>query len=133
MQTIEMHKVFLVIGSILAGLSVVLGALGAHGLQKIVNAETVAVYQTGVQYQMYHALALLALGILAERTASHWFHYAGVFFISGIILFSGSLYLIVSLKAMNKEITRGIGVLTPIGGILFIIGWILFLIAVIRK
>src|SRR4051812_27277660 len=107
MQTIEMHKIFLVIGAILAGLSVILGAFGAHGLQKIINPvdfkqyqETLAVYQTAVQYQMYHALALLAVGILAERYNSGWIQYAGFFFISGIILFSGSLYLIVSLKAM---------------------------------
>jgi uncharacterized membrane protein YgdD (TMEM256/DUF423 family) len=133
MQTPDMHKIFLIIGSILAGLAVVLGAFGAHGLKKLVDTETLGIYQTGVQYQMYHALALLAIGILAERYTSSWFHAAGFFFIGGIILFSGSLYLICSLKAMNKVVTTGVGVLTPIGGMLFIIGWMLLLIAVIRK
>ena len=67
---LNMHKLFLIIASFLAALAVALGAFGAHGLKKIVDAETVAIYQTGVQYQMYHALALLALGILAERFSS---------------------------------------------------------------
>jgi hypothetical protein len=62
-----MHKVYLVIGTVLAGLSVVLGAFGAHGLKQIVPPETVATYQTGVQYQIYHAFALILVGILYER------------------------------------------------------------------
>jgi uncharacterized membrane protein YgdD (TMEM256/DUF423 family) len=133
MQKPDMQKLFLIIGVILAGLAVVLGAFGAHGLKKIVDAETVGIYQTGVQYQMYHALALLAVGILAERMANSVVNYAGLFFIGGIVFFSGSLYLIASLKAMNKAVTAGVGILTPIGGMLFIIGWILLLIAVVKK
>lgn len=133
MQKPDMQKLFLIIGVILAGLAVVLGAFGAHGLKKIVDAETVGIYQTGVQYQMYHALALLAVGILADRLTNSVVNYAGLFFIGGIVFFSGSLYLIASLKAMNKVITAGVGILTPIGGMLFIIGWILLLIALIKK
>ena len=128
-----MSKIFLIIGSLLAGLAVVLGAFGAHGLRKIVDAETITVYQTGVQYQMYHALALLAIGILGERMSSSFLNYSGFLFIGGIVLFSGSLYLIASLKAMNKVVTPGVGIITPIGGLLFILGWIMLLIAVIRK
>lgn len=128
-----MHKVFLIIGTVLAGLAIALGAFGAHGLKKIVDAETVAIYQTGVQYQMYHALALLAIGILAERRTSNFINYAGFFFIGGIVLFSGSLYLIASFKAMNKEVSSGIGVMTPIGGLLFIAGWAMLLIALLKK
>jgi uncharacterized membrane protein YgdD (TMEM256/DUF423 family) len=128
-----MHKMFLIIGTILAGLAVALGAFGAHGLKKIVDADTVAIYQTGVQYQMYHALALLAVGILAERVQNGILNYAGFLFIAGIVLFSGSLYLIASLKAMNKEISTGVGIMTPIGGMLFIFGWILLLFALLKK
>ena len=135
MQTLNMQKLFLIIGTLLAGLSVALGAFGAHGLKKLptVDADTIAIYQTGVQYQMYHALGLLAIGILADRFASSLFHYAGFLFIGGIVLFSGSLYLIASLKAMNKEVSTGIGILTPVGGMFFILGWLMLLLAVIKK
>lgn len=128
-----MQKMFLIIGTILAGLAVALGAFGAHGLKKIVDADTVAIYQTGVQYQMYHALALLAVGILAERFQNGIMNYAGFLFIAGIVFFSGSLYLIASLKAMNKEISTGVGIMTPIGGMLFIFGWFLLLFALLKK
>jgi uncharacterized membrane protein YgdD (TMEM256/DUF423 family) len=128
-----MYKIYLALGTILAGLAVILGAFGAHGLKQIVPAETVASYQTGVQYQMYHAFALLIVGVLAERMSSSLLSYAGVFFVAGIILFSGSLYLLASLKAMNKVGVSGIGLITPIGGIMFIIGWVLLLIAVLKQ
>lgn len=133
MQNPDMYKLFLVVGALLAALSVALGAFGAHGLKKIADAETVAIYQTGVQYQMYHALALILVGLLAERMSSGLLGSAGFFFIGGVVLFSGSLYLISSFKAMNKLVPAGIGILTPIGGLLFIIGWVLLLIALVRK
>lgn len=128
-----MQKLFLTIGTILAGLAVVLGAFGAHGLKKIVDADTVSVYQTGVQYQMYHALALIVVGILADRIANNFINYSGYLFITGVVFFSGSLYLIASFKAMNKVVSPGIGILTPIGGLLFILGWLLLLIAILKK
>jgi uncharacterized membrane protein YgdD (TMEM256/DUF423 family) len=92
-----MQKIYLVIGILLSGLAVALGAFGAHGLKKIVSAENVATYQTGVQYQMYHALALILVALLSDRIYNGFVSYAGGFFITGIIFFSGSLYLIVSL------------------------------------
>ena len=126
-------KLFLIIGTVLAGLAVALGAFGAHGLKKLVDAETVAVYQTGVQYQMYHALALIALGILAQRIENGWINYAGFFFIGGIVFFSGSLYLLSSFKAMNKTVPSFVYPITPLGGILFILGWIFLLFALLKK
>jgi len=128
-----MQKIFLIIGTVLAGLAVALGAFGAHGLKKVVSPENVAVYQTGVQYQMYHALALVLVGILSERILSDFLSYAGVLFVAGIILFSGSLYLIVSLYAMNKSVPTAVGILTPIGGLFFILGWICLLISLLKK
>jgi uncharacterized membrane protein YgdD (TMEM256/DUF423 family) len=128
-----MQKLFLTIGTILGGLSVALGAFGAHGLKKIVSPETVATYQTGVQYQMYHALALLVIGVLSEKYLGSFINYAGFFFLGGIVLFSGSLYLIVSMHAMNKTVPTGIGIITPIGGLLFILGWVLLLIGILKK
>ncbi len=127
-----MQKTFLIVGALLGGLAVGLGAFGAHGLKSLVSAETVATYQTGVQYQMYHALALLVVGVLSQRIYNGFLNYAGVFFIAGVVFFSGSLYLIVSLHAMNKPVPTLVNVITPVGGLFFIIGWLLLLIGVIR-
>lgn len=128
-----MQKIFLILGTVLAGLGVALGAFGAHGLKKLVPPETVSSYQTGVQYQMYHAFALLIVGILCERFSRNLINWSGAFFVLGIVLFSGSLYLLSSLKAMNKVGVSGIGIVTPIGGLMFLVGWILLLVAIIRK
>jgi uncharacterized membrane protein YgdD (TMEM256/DUF423 family) len=126
-------KLFLILGTLLAGLAVALGAFGAHGLKKLVDADTVSIYQTGVQYQMYHALALLVVGILAQRMENTWMNYAGFFFIAGIVCFSGSLYLLASFRAMNKVVPTFVYPITPLGGILFILGWILLLFALLKK
>lgn len=126
-------KTFLALGTVLAGLAVVLGAFGAHGLKKIAGPETIATFQTGVQYQMYHAFALLAVGILFDRLPVNLLSWAGILFAGGIVLFSGSLYLLAALKAMNKVGLSGVGIITPIGGLLFIGGWILLLMAVLKR
>src|SRR5688500_1512575 len=98
-----MQKIFLILGTVLAGLAVALGAFGAHGLKKLVGPETVSSYQTGVQYQMYHAFALIIVAILIERWVNNQLlHYAGWLFAGGILLFSGSLYFLASMKAMDK-------------------------------
>jgi len=126
-------KLFLILGTLLAALAVALGAFGAHGLKKLVDAETISIYQTGVQYQMYHALALIIVGILAQRSDSSLLNYAGFFFIGGIVCFSGSLYLLSSFRAMNKTVPGFVYPITPLGGILFILGWLLLLFALIKK
>jgi len=126
-------KLFLILGTLLAALSVALGAFGAHGLKKLVDAETISIYQTGVQYQMYHALALIVVGILAQRSDSSLLNYAGFFFIGGIVCFSGSLYLLSSFRAMNKAVPGLVYPITPLGGVLFILGWLLLLFALIKK
>ena len=128
-----MHKFFLTAGASLAGLGVILGAFGAHSLKQMVGPETVGTFQTGVQYQMYHAFALMIVGILFDRMPSATLQWAGIAFIVGILLFSGSLYLLASLKAMNKVGISGIGIITPFGGLFFIAGWLLLLIAILRK
>lgn len=119
-----MHKRFLTCGALLAGLAVALGAFGAHGLKKLVPPETVATFETGVKYQMYHALALLLAGLIAERLASVWLKRAAWCFLIGILLFSGSLYLLTALKATDSVGLGGLGIITPIGGVFFIAGWI---------
>jgi uncharacterized membrane protein YgdD (TMEM256/DUF423 family) len=128
-----MHKLFLSIGALLGGIAVALGAFGAHGLKKIVPADTVNTFQTGVQYQMYHALALIATAIVFERFPNKLMSWAGVSFCTGILLFSGSLYLLTFLKATNKVGLEGVGIITPFGGLFFIIGWLLFFAGVMRR
>lgn len=128
-----MHKTYLSIAALLGAIAVALGAFGAHGLKKIVPAETVTTFQTGVQYQVYHVFALLATAILFERFPNKWVRWAGASFIAGIILFSGSLYLLAALKAADKVGMKGIGIITPIGGIFFILGWLFLFIGVMKK
>jgi uncharacterized membrane protein YgdD (TMEM256/DUF423 family) len=128
-----MNKRFLAAGGLLGALAVGLGAFGAHGLKKIVPEETVQTFQTGVQYQMYHALALLLTGILVEKFPSKLLNYAGWLFISGIILFSGSLYLLVFLKATDTIGLSKIGLITPFGGLSFIAGWLCIFISVAKN
>jgi uncharacterized membrane protein YgdD (TMEM256/DUF423 family) len=128
-----MYKTYLVLGILLSLIAVVLGAFGAHGLKKMVGADTIAIYQTGVQYQMYHAFALLIAGVLYERFQNNLIIYAGIFFLAGIAFFSGSLYAMASLKAMNKSIFPFIGPMTPLGGLFFITGWILLLFGILKK
>jgi len=128
-----MHKNFLLLGALLGAIAVALGAFGAHGLKQIVSAETVAVFQTGVQYQMYHTLAVLLVAIIYDRLPDKWIRSAGYFFIFGILFFSGSLYIITSLKAADKAVPAFVGAITPLGGFLFILGWLCLLIGVFRK
>lgn len=128
-----MHKGFLQAGALLALLAVALGAFGAHGLKKIVDADAVAVFDTGVRYQVYHALALLITGMLFSTFPSSRLKWAGYCFIGGIILFSGSLYLLTFFKASGTVGLSGIGILTPIGGVGFIAGWLLLFLSLSKK
>ncbi len=115
-----MSKIFLMLGAVNAFLAVALGAFGAHGLKSRLSPDLLEVYQTGVSYHMYHALGLLAVGLLA-----HWLsetvllNWAGWMMVAGILLFSGSLYVL-SITGI-----RWLGAITPLGGIAFLAGWAL--------
>ena len=128
-----MHKKYIAIGAVLGAIAVALGAFGAHGLKKVVSADTVQVFQTGVQYQMYHAIALLLTGFLYEKCPPRLVKTAGILFLTGIILFSGSLYLITAGKAMENITLDKAGMITPVGGLAFIGGWLFLFVAAIRK
>jgi len=128
-----MHKNYLASAAVLGAIAVALGAFGAHGLKQIVPAEIVQVFQTGVQYQVYHVLALLAVGIIYEKYPNALVNWAGGFFIAGIVLFSGSLYALTALKATDTVGLKGIGIITPFGGLLFIAGWILLFLGIMKK
>jgi uncharacterized membrane protein YgdD (TMEM256/DUF423 family) len=127
-----MHKTFLIIGTIVLGVAVILGAFGAHGLRRYVPADSIGTFETGVRYQFYHGFALMITAILYERYRNKKAVYAGYLFFAGIVLFSGSLYLLTFLKATNSVGLSGIGIITPVGGLLFIAGWITLLIAISR-
>jgi len=128
-----MHKRFVTTGALLGAIAVALGAFGAHGLKEIVAAETVQTFQIGVQYQMYHALALLLTGLLYEKCSQRFSQIAGTLFIVGIILFSGSLYLLTAGRAAETTSLDKAGIITPFGGIAFIVGWVFLFIAAMRK
>ncbi len=114
-------KKIVITASFLAGISIAIGAFGAHGLKEIVSAEAVQSFETGVRYQMYHVLALFVIGF-ANAIPSKIRNQVFWFFISGIICFSGSIYLL-SLKEISPFSLTAIAFVTPIGGLLFIIGW----------
>ncbi|MDI3321808.1 DUF423 domain-containing protein [Pinibacter soli] len=128
-----MNRKILLTAAILGALSVALGAFGAHGLKQLVPPETVATFETGVRYQFYHTFALLFVGILFERFASKQLGLAASFFVTGIILFSGSLYLLTALKATNTVGLSGIGIVTPIGGVFLILGWLMLFFALRKR
>lgn len=130
-----MHKKFLVTAFLLGALSVVLGAFGAHSLKKIegISPDTIASFETGVRYQFYHTLALLAAAILYKEFPGRLLQWAGYFFIAGIVLFSGSLYILTLFKATQLVGMSGIGIITPFGGLFFIAAWILMVAAVVKK
>jgi uncharacterized membrane protein YgdD (TMEM256/DUF423 family) len=120
-----MEKVFLAAGGFFALLGVILGAFGAHAMKARLSAELLSAWQTAVQYQFLHALALLAAGLLLSRHPQQgWMAAAGILFAGGIVLFSGSLYLL----ALTHW--RWLGPVTPLGGLAFIGGWLCFLAAI---
>lgn len=128
-----MHKGYLATAAVLGAIAVALGAFGAHGLKKLVPPESVATFDTGVRYQFYHVFALLVVGMLFSQFPGKWLGYAANSFIVGIVLFSGSLYLLTALKATGRVGLSGAGIVTPIGGVFFILGWLFLLAAFLRK
>jgi uncharacterized membrane protein YgdD (TMEM256/DUF423 family) len=124
-----MCKLFRVLGAALAGLAVALGAFGAHGLQQLTQEEKIIqTYQTGVQYQLWHAIALLIVGLHVFSNRVSYFKWAGYSFLTGILFFSGSLYAITYLRLHQLSVGWW-GPVTPLGGLFFILGWVLLAIA----
>ncbi len=119
---------FLISAAAFSGfLCVGIGAFGAHGLRARLTPAMMDVFQTGVHYQMFHTLALLAVGILSLRAANAvLLHWSGGLFLAGMVLFSGSLYLL----ALTE--VRILGMITPLGGLAFLAGWLCLLLSVIR-
>lgn len=120
-------RLFVALGAISGGLGVALGAFGAHGLRSRLTADLLSTFETGVRYQMYHALALLLVAWAATRWPGTLTTGAGWLFVTGTVIFSGSLYLLAFTGA------RWLGTITPLGGVAFIAGWACLALAALRR
>lgn len=125
-----MHKGYLRTATFLGALSVALGAFGAHGLKQLVDDNSLKIFETAVRYQFYHVFALALVGILYKDFSAELLNYAGIFFVIGILLFSGSLYVLTYITATNVSGLNWVGPITPIGGLFFIAGWICLLLGI---
>jgi uncharacterized membrane protein YgdD (TMEM256/DUF423 family) len=125
-----MNKNVLVIAICFIVVAIILGAFGAHGLKEHVTSEKLASFETGVKYQMYHGLALLVIGLNADKLAFSLTSVAG-FIILGTLLFSVSIYFLAIQEMLGMSL-KFLGPITPIGGGLLIIGWVIFLVKIIR-
>lgn len=120
-----MMKVFIILGALCTMMSVGTGAFGAHGLEGKLSGKYMSVWEKAVNYQMYHGLGLILIGIISGTTSIN-VNWAGWLLFFGIVLFSGSLYIL----ALTQ--IRILGAITPIGGILFIVGWLMLIIATFK-
>ena len=116
------------LGALAGATAVALGAFGAHALRSRLSPELLAVYQTAVQYHFWHALALIGVALaLAHLPGDLWLHSAGWLFTAGLLLFCGSLY------ALALGAPAPLGMVTPLGGLCFILGWLAMLAAALRS
>ena len=122
-----MDRRFVALGSIFAFIGVALGAFAAHGLKAHLTADLLATFEIGVRYQIYHALALLAVGFASARWPGPLVVASGWLFVVGIVLFSGSLY------ALCLTEMRWLGAVTPFGGLAFLVGWLCLAWAVCKR
>ncbi|MDP2336641.1 MAG: DUF423 domain-containing protein [Bacteroidota bacterium] len=121
------NQTILISGAVFMALAVILGAFGAHALKTRLSPEMMQVYHTAVEYQFYHALGLLLIGLIGFQMESKWLKRSGILIGMGIILFSGSLYVL-SLTGI-----KAIGVITPVGGLSFVAGWIFLATGLLKK
>ncbi len=117
-------RLFIKLAAISGFLATCLGAFGAHALKSKLSFDMLTVYQTGVCYQFYHSLALLLLGLLMIHYNNNFFKLSGIMFVLGILFFSGSLYLLAITGIMQ------LGIITPIGGVAFLIGWLMMALGI---
>ena len=122
-----MVRNIIITAAVFAAVAVLLGAMGAHALKNLIAPDKLLSFETGVRYQFYHSIALLAIAGLQHNFKSKFYNYSALFFVIGIVLFSGSIYLLSIRELINIPHLIILGPVTPFGGISFIIGW-LFLI-----
>ena len=128
-----MHKGFLKTAALLGLFSVAFGAFAAHSLKQYVSDYAVGIFETGVQYQFYHVVGLLACGILYKEYQNIFISGAGKLFITGIILFSGSLYALAFIKGAVMPGYNWINAITPLGGLCFISGWLCLFLGIYKR
>jgi len=126
-----MNKRIIITASLFGILAVILGAFGAHGLKTRISPDEIGTWETAVQYHFYHVFALLFLSTFS-RVRSRLINIAYWFFTFGILLFSGSLYMLSTKSILGITATSLLGPITPVGGLCFIMGWIALLLAAIR-
>lgn len=125
-----MNKKVTITGVVFIVTAIILGAFGAHALKELISPEKLISYETGVRYQMYHGLGLLIIGLLADRFSfkMNTFYYLQL---TGVIMFSGSIYLLALQEPLNVKLSF-LGPVTPIGGVLMILGWSILLLGLLR-
>lgn len=128
-----MYRTAIITGALFAALAVILGAFGAHALKAVLTVQQLLTFETGVKYQFYHSFALLAAGLIYGFKPASQIKLASAFFIIGILLFSGSLYCMTALQMGGAAGLGGLGILTPIGGLFFILGWLFLFIGSMKK
>ena len=122
-----MSRTIILTSAVFLALAVIIGAFGAHGLKSKLPEDLMLVYQTGVEYHFYHALGMLLLGVLSISRSSKWVNWSALLLGLGIVLFSGSLYVLAITGI------KGFGAVTPIGGVSFIAGWFLLIVSVWKR
>ncbi len=126
-------KSLLITAALSGALAVALGAFGAHGLKAMLSSERIAIFHTGVTYQYYHTFAMFLVAILSTQLKTPALVKAGWFFLAGIVLFSGSLYLLACRDILGISNWSWLGPITPIGGVLFIVGWVWLAIGILKE
>lgn len=125
-----MDKKLLIAASIIGATAVAFGAMGSHALQSVLDDAKMHTFEIGIRYQFYHAVALLVVASLVGRLPGVWAKRAGWCFVTGVLLFSGSLYFLALSDVLGINALRAVlGPMTPIGGVFFIVGWCLLLVA----
>lgn len=130
-----MDRRILITASLFGAIAVMLGAFGAHGLKNVLDAGSIEIWAKGVEYQFYHTFALLFLAQFkgGEAGQAKFIKLAYVFFTFGVLLFSGSLYLLATRSITNIGFVNYIGPVTPIGGLLLILGWLSLLLSALKN
>ncbi len=132
-----MKKTILFFASISGALAVALGAMAAHGLKEkistgLITEQNLQTFETAAKYQMYHSIVLLVIGFVIDKYHNNLLKKAAHCFMAGIVLFSGSLYLLSTAKLIGIPYTNWLGPITPIGGLFFIAGWILMGVSALK-
>lgn len=128
-----MNKRILITASLFGATAVILGAFGAHGLKSLITTESLDIWAKGVEYQFYHTFALLFLFLFTAGRESKYIKIAYGFFTLGVVLFSGSLYLLAIGTILNVDFVNFIGPVTPVGGLLLIGGWFVVFLEAIKR